>query len=192
MKEISEQDVTVEDASDVITPEAAKPPSDEDGFDISIVGSPHPEEMQIYLAETTLNNIKRHAASDTSRELGGVLIGKLCQYSDRRYINITGSIRARHTTASSDSITFTHDTWEDIHRQIEDKHPDKVILGWYHSHPRYGVFMSPRDIFIHQNFFNQGWHTALVVDPVQDELALFRLKEDEVVQCSGYYLYSQS
>jgi len=30
---------------------------------------------------------------------------------------------------------------------------DKKIVGWYHSHPGFGIFLSEYDLFIHRNFF---------------------------------------
>ena len=39
------------------------------------------------------------------------------------------------------------------------------MVGWYHTHPGVGIFLSGMDLFIHQNFFTQMWHVAYVLDP---------------------------
>jgi proteasome lid subunit RPN8/RPN11 len=39
------------------------------------------------------------------------------------------------------------------------------MVGWYHTHPGFGIFLSGMDLFIHQNFFTQLWHVAFVLDP---------------------------
>jgi proteasome lid subunit RPN8/RPN11 len=39
------------------------------------------------------------------------------------------------------------------------------MVGWYHTHPGFGIFLSGMDLFIHQNFFTQIWHVAYVLDP---------------------------
>lgn len=69
-------------------------------------------------------------------------------------------------TQRRDSLTFTQDAWEHIHRTLERSYPDdEQIVGWYHSHPGFGIFLSEHDLFIHRNFFSGPSQIALVVDP---------------------------
>jgi len=41
-------------------------------------------------------------------------------------------------------------------------------LGWWHSHTRSGIYLSPEDLEIQNNFFPELWQIALVVRPVKD------------------------
>ena len=41
------------------------------------------------------------------------------------------------------------------------------IVGWYHTHPDFGIFLSDYDVFIHQHFFSGPGQIALVIDPVR-------------------------
>ena len=62
-------------------------------------------------------------------------------------------------------VTFTQDTWEHIY-QIKDRdYPDARIVGWYHSHPGFGVFLSDHDTFIHKNFFSAAAAGGVGVRP---------------------------
>jgi hypothetical protein len=38
-------------------------------------------------------------------------------------------------------------------------------LGWYHSHTRSEIFLSARDVEIHNRYFSEAWQVALVVRP---------------------------
>lgn len=38
-------------------------------------------------------------------------------------------------------------------------------VGWYHSHTRSEIFLSPQDLEIHRRYFNEPWQVALVVRP---------------------------
>jgi hypothetical protein len=40
------------------------------------------------------------------------------------------------------------------------------IVGWYHSHPGFGVEFSEMDLFIHRNFFPGPGQIAYVTDPL--------------------------
>ena len=39
-----------------------------------------------------------------------------------------------------------------------------LVLGWYHTHPGWGLFLSAHDQFIHGNFYGGPHHVALVID----------------------------
>jgi hypothetical protein len=56
---------------------------------------------------------------------------------------------------------------------MDTTYPDMRILGWYHTHPGHGIFLSDMDLFIHKHFFNLPWHVAFVFDPQNQEEGLF-------------------
>ncbi len=39
---------------------------------------------------------------------------------------------------------------------MEEKHSSLSIVGWYHSHPGFGVEFSDMDMFIQKNFFSSA------------------------------------
>ncbi len=51
------------------------------------------------------------------------------------------------------------------------------IVGWYHSHPDFGIFLSERDCFIHEHFFSAPGQVAYVVDPVRGLEGMFAWHE---------------
>jgi proteasome lid subunit RPN8/RPN11 len=70
-------------------------------------------------------------------------------------------------------VTFTQDTWEHIYKIKDKEYPEERIVGWYHSHPGFGVFLSDHDTFIHKNFFSSALQVAWVYDPHSDEEGCF-------------------
>ncbi|MHC4178122.1 MAG: hypothetical protein ACYSWU_11485, partial [Planctomycetota bacterium] len=68
---------------------------------------------------------------------------------------------------------FTHDTWTQISRQRDEFSDDMQMVGWYHTHPNWGVFLSGMDRFICENFFNRPLDVALVVDPLRGDRGWF-------------------
>jgi len=73
-------------------------------------------------------------------------------------------------------------------RRAEADHPDEVVLGWQHTHPGMGVFLSAHDLFIHRHFFSQPWQIAMVVDPRSRQLAFFQWRGGDVVDCGFVYV----
>jgi LysM repeat protein/proteasome lid subunit RPN8/RPN11 len=105
---------------------------------------------------------------------------------------ITDYIEARYTDASAATLTFTHETWEDIHAQHQKRFSDKKIIGWQHTHPSYGIFLSNYDLFIQENFFNLPFQIAYVIDPVQQLRGFFQWKNGKTVKLHGYYVFDEA
>jgi hypothetical protein len=48
------------------------------------------------------------------------------------------------------------------------------VVGWYHSHPGIGVFLSGADRDLHDAHFSAfPWYVAVVADPVGGDLGVF-------------------
>ena len=113
--------------------------------------------------------IRQHARSSGKTEVCGVLIG---QDRDQR-IEVAACIEGQNADEAGAHVTFTQDTWEHIYAVKDKKYPDERIVGWYHSHPGFGIFLSDHDTFIHKNFFSSPGQVAWVFDPHSDEEGCF-------------------
>lgn len=109
--------------------------------------------------------ILAHVHSDVENEVGGVLLGTLVAGAS----TVTAVLPALEAVGGAAQLTFTHEVWEGILSAVDRDHPDQQIVGWYHSHPGHGVFLSSYDQFIHENFFGAQGMVALVVDPRDDD-----------------------
>lgn len=142
--------------------------------------------FQIVTKESLVNAVKEHAASEKDREICGVLAGTLCRDNKGFFLCIEASIKGDYARNEGANVTFTAETWDHIHREMEARYPGLKIVGWYHSHPGFGIFLSSMDVFIQKNFFSANWQTAYVVDPLNIEDGWFiwedsKLKKTEAV-----------
>lgn len=128
--------------------------------------------LRIAMNRQAYANITNHAHDSLDSEVCGVLIGDLCEDDHDIFIHITNIIQGVSTQQSNVHVTFTQDTWNEIHDQLEQKYPKQIIVGWYHSHPGFGVTFSDMDLFIQQNFFSSPYQCALVIDPLGGETAV--------------------
>ncbi|HEY6783194.1 MAG TPA: Mov34/MPN/PAD-1 family protein [Candidatus Dormibacteraeota bacterium] len=109
--------------------------------------------------------IYTHVFASADREVGGVLIGRMP--ADGGLPLVTGAIPAISADEQKATLTFTQEAWAHVHQVLESEFPaDEQIVGWYHSHPSFGIFLSGHDLFIHENFFNAPSQIAVVVDPI--------------------------
>jgi proteasome lid subunit RPN8/RPN11 len=119
--------------------------------------------VTIRISDEVLEGIEKHAYSLLTAEVGGMLMGKV----RGKTTTIEGFIPALSASAEQVTLTFTHDVWEDILTIAAKDFPDLSIVGWYHTHPTFGIFLSEYDLFIQENFFAHNGNVALVIDPVQ-------------------------
>jgi proteasome lid subunit RPN8/RPN11 len=130
-------------------------------------------QVQVVIRQSALNQIHRHGKSTTEVEVCGVLVGDL--YRDERgpFVYVEACILGTRAASHSAQVTFTAETWTDIQMTLDKEYAGRRIVGWYHTHPGFGIFLSAMDMFIHENFFNGCDQLALVFDPLQAEEGLF-------------------
>ena len=136
------------------------------------------EGRRIEFDTEVLRQIRRHARSSMSAEICGVLIGA----ARAKTTVVEACIQGEEARQGGSHVTFTQDTWTHIYQVKDAKYPDHRIVGWYHSHPGFGVFLSEHDLFIHRNFFSDPSQVAWVFDPHSDEEGCFAWENGEIVR----------
>ena len=162
------------------TPKPA--PAQDGASQCKSVGEIHREAFPIFVHEGVLEQILDYSEQDLSRELGGFLVGGLFE-DEWTYVEVRHFLPAVDARSRAGSLTFTHETWSALTRQVERQFPRQSVVGWHHTHPDFGVFLSAYDLFIHRHFFRELWQVALVVDPRKQEFGFFQWRGDEVVDC---------
>ncbi len=161
-------------------------------FAVAALGTLADGELPIFLDLDVAHDMEMHAQSDKTVELGGVLLGAQCTDDDGKpFVLITDSLRAAHYESTKGSFKFTHDTWSAISRQRDEFPDDLQMVGWYHTHPDWGVFLSGMDMFICDNFFNKKLDVAYVIDPCRGDRGMFQWTGDPRQRCrrtGGFHL----
>lgn len=106
-------------------------------------------------------------------EIGGILLGN---YSNS--LNDSFQVIVSHFIPIESQIEHNlhlqFDT-QSLAKRLGDAHdllPDKVVLGWFHTHPGHGLFLSKPDLSIQKGFFTQEYHFAMEIDSMTDEYDL--------------------
>lgn len=155
------------------------------------VGEHVEENKNIYISQKVYREIHKFAEKKTVNESGGVLVGRIIQAFDKTHIVIEGFIEAQGCEATPTTLTFTHETWNYWHKMIDKKFPSKKIVGWIHTHPNFGIFLSGHDKFIQENFFRADYEVAFVVDPIQNTEGFFFWINGSIERCKGFYLFDK-
>jgi len=127
------------------------------------------ERSWVAIGSDVVREIRRHARSSIKTEVCGVLVG----HENSDGMEVEACISGLNAEQAGAHVTFTQDTWEHIYKVKDEQYPDQRIVGWYHSHPGFGIFLSDHDTFIHKNFFGSPRQVAWVCDPHSEEEGCF-------------------
>jgi len=127
----------------------------------------------VSISKGTLEKVVEHAKSTPNQQVVGVLIGKMSDQTIVVEDAVSGEIEVEvgKATLRGESIAKIAD--DIINKKIAGN-----VVGWYHSHPGYGIFMSDIDISTQtrlQQF--SSYILALVVDPSTGDTGFFTLDQ---------------
>jgi proteasome lid subunit RPN8/RPN11 len=135
--------------------------------------SPQSPASQVIVDPDARRDFEAHCAENPSEEVCGILVGFTWAEAGRQRTRVVGSVRGSHARQGQMSVTFTHETWQAVHAEIERRTDDAKVVGWYHSHPDFGVFYSSQDVFVHRHFFGDVGQLGLVIDPIRRQCGAF-------------------
>lgn len=148
------------------------------------------QQFRVVIDEAAFDHTVERGGAQTDREVGGVLVGEVCCDAHGPWVHVKGTIDALHADEKGAELTFTHDTWDHIHKEMDARFAGSgdTIVGWWHTHPGFGVFLSDRDQFICQSFFNLPFQIALVYDPKSREHGVFAWRDARPERLRRYWI----
>lgn len=145
--------------------------------------------VQVFVTQAAYQRICDHAASDMDNEVGGWLAGRWCRDAETNteFVVVEALLPAQQVRSGSTFLTFTHDSQVAMLAALEERYAKKKVVGWYHTHPRMGLFLSGYDTWLHTNFFPQPWQVALVVEPHSGIGGFFIRDKDKQLDARKYF-----
>jgi len=134
----------------------------------------------VYIYENVLKVVKG-ICSKSNLELFGYLVGNVLEWKKKKYVIITDQLFNRDAVDSqkyfTSQIDGTAGNFDVVLKGLKDlrKDDDLRILGWWHTHPDFGCFLSTTDIHTQKFFFPETYQVALILDPVRKEYTFFTL-----------------
>jgi proteasome lid subunit RPN8/RPN11 len=134
------------------------------------------EPCALYLNSLAEEALRRHAAAHRHErlEVMGLLLGEIRTHAGAEYALAKRAVTAQ-LDATQVGVRFSRDGLDALAASLAKVDFEYVVVGWYHSHPGYGCFLSKTDVATQRAMFSGAAHVALVVDPVKEEAGAFRL-----------------
>lgn len=149
------------------------------------------QEFRVFFAPEAHRQAHRHAEEDTSVEICGVLVGQWGADADGPFVAVDAVIRGQAAASKNVEVTFTHETWNRINHEMDSRFADRRIVGWYHTHPDFGIFLSSRDQFIQEHFFYDPGQIAHVIDPIRRIEGVFIWRNGSPSPIAHYWVGDQ-
>jgi proteasome lid subunit RPN8/RPN11 len=145
--------------------------------------------VSVFVTSKAFVRVCAYSGQDLEHEVGGGLVGnwRVDSQSGEHYVVIEAVLPARFTRQGNAFLTFTQDTLVAMNEELEEVYPEKKLVGWYHTHPRMGVFLSHYDLWLHEHFFPEVWQVALVIEPYTSVGGFFIRQENGYLDPYRYF-----
>lgn len=148
---------------------------------------PGEDELRVSIEKKAYAEILVHAKDESDVEVGGFLLGKVKEDKHGTWLHVQHTIRGEKLENQGAQVKFTHETWNLMYREKDKSYPGMDIVGWYHTHPGFDIFLSEMDKFIHDNWFSNPNQVAFVYDPHQGTEGFFRKPKSEIVLLGRFW-----
>lgn len=139
-------------------------------------GDPFP----VYICDSAERKIREHAEKEAPRrlEVMGFLLGEVSSWNGKLY-SVVRDVVTTELKSSSSKVRFDPEAFPRLFHELDDSGFDYILVGWYHSHPGHTCFLSKTDLETQRAMFSQPYHSALVIDPVNCDVKVFRLSDGD-------------
>jgi len=139
---------------------------------------------QIYISSLALLKMLKHGRAGVPLEVMGLMLGELVDDYTVRVVDVFAMPQSG-TGVSVESIDEAFQI--EMTEMLKQTGRGETVVGWYHSHPGFGCWLSGVDMNTQQSFEQQlGRAVAVVVDPIQSVrgkvvLDAFRLIDPQLI-----------
>jgi len=134
------------------------------------------EPFSVYVCENAEKKIREHAEKEAPRrlEVMGFLLGEVNSWKGMLY-SVVWDVVTTELKSSSSKVRFDPEAFPKLFHELDVSGFDYILVGWYHSHPGHTCFLSKTDLDTQRAMFSQPYHAALVIDPVNCDIKVFKL-----------------
>jgi len=120
---------------------------------------------QVYISSLALLKMLKHGKAGIPLEVMGLMLGDYIDDYTVRCVDVFAMPQAGTET----NIEAIDEAFQaKMHEMLKQTGRNEIVVGWYHSHPGFGCFLSSVDVNTQRSFeqLNKRF-VAVVVDPIQ-------------------------
>lgn len=105
-------------------------------------------------------------------EIGGFLLGSYTFYEAEGTYEVTFEefVPIASENISRYELEFSTASIVKELGDAQDSFPNLSLIGWFHTHPGHGLFLSTPDLKLHRGFFSERYQIAMEIDSLSGQL----------------------
>ena len=133
--------------------------------------------VQLFMNESVILTMAAHAdiGFADNKEIMGLILGTVYNDEEGEYSVADGTATTK-LDSTNVSVKFNSDSLEELFTSI-DKNESGTVVGWYHSHPGFGCYLSDVDVKTHSDIFGEHIGFSIVLDPSDETLMAFTVED---------------
>lgn len=133
-------------------------------------------EADFFVSETAVGKMVNHADAGfvDGKEVLGLILGEVYRDEYGEYA-VADGVATSKLNSTETSVKFDPEGFEELFASMDET--GGSIVGWYHSHPGFGCYMSQTDIETHVSMFGNGTGFAIVIDPSDGTFMAFATED---------------
>ena len=117
----------------------------------------------IFFQQEAVVALQEHVKSSPTQAIFGFLIGDVYRDPENGvlYAIIDKTLKLSQPIYGDKTEVVVSRLWDRMQEQL--KKAAGTLLGWYHSHPGQGGYLTAHDVETHEKFFTDPWQVAILV-----------------------------
>lgn len=140
--------------------------------------------------EEAFAQMDQFAQEHPGGENGGFLVGtkRNLKSLEEYEILVEHFVPLAPSRGGTSRFAMSRDHYMALQKQLSSSGSNLRIVGWMHSHPGFGVFLSAFDKEQHERLFPRPWQIAYVIDAQHGDRALYHCVDRVWRELPGYYI----
>ncbi len=146
--------------------------------------------LKIYLRYPLFKALDEFAEREKNREQVGLLVGRSgTGKGGQDYLLIEDAIES--PVGDEKTGRFEDGLWKRARRIAKARHPNRSVVGWFHTHPEGKARVTDEEWSVHKRFFPEDDQVLYLIDPNAKDRNFFRRVEDGLSATEGFCIYGK-
>ena len=147
--------------------------------------------LNIYLRYQLFKALEDFAKRESHREQVGLLVGRETTNSEgERFILVEDAIEA--PLGDESTGRFEESMWKRARRIAAARHPNRTVVGWFHTHLDGSLEPTEEERIVHKRHFPEESHLLYVVSARADDRNFFMPVDGQLVASQGFRIYGKT
>ncbi len=144
---------------------------------------------RVVFREEVMQALDRYSHMHALGEQGGFLVGRKQELkSAEQYEIMVERFVPIPQRSGASRLVINQEHYDSVQSALVRRGSGEEIVGWAHTHPGFGVFLSTFDKEQHERFFPEPWQIAYVMDNQASERAVYQVVDGAWNRLPGYYV----